>query len=341
MSAHRWVALGSTPMTTAQAKEWAGLPGRDIADTPLKVHFPVMVCVVCGESYEAALPDCLGDLEGDAPNEHIWQAYLTAASTEEQAAAWAAEGTDFEPGYPQVVAVLCLLCGESADDAPEECEERALFAGSSSPDGREDLSMEIPSVDGMPTNETDRRSPKGKDEREAVRESFAFLHKELDAFIEDAKPTDEDLHFARFRRLDREAITRLTRLAHHGRTAVLGFDPYFQEYDLYEDGTFWYDLFLTISITALSYQEASSEPIEPSAFDTLVITLVLISEYATRRYGDITKRNEEALGNILWATQDDGLKQSARWRAKGMGTAVEAFVETTIKKVENTPPLTS
>ena len=88
MTQHRWVALGGAPMTADQAEEWAGLTGIGVAKTSLEVFFSSMICAVCLEQFDEALPLCPGLAEGDE-NAHVWQAFFTAPATQEEAAAWA------------------------------------------------------------------------------------------------------------------------------------------------------------------------------------------------------------------------------------------------------------
>jgi hypothetical protein len=134
VSRHRWVALGAARMTTPQAREWAGLTGIGTVDAPLQVAFSSVVCAVCGENYGDALEECLGSIEDEPPTAHLWQAFLTLAVTDEEAQAWSDPEADFHPDRPQSVAVLCVLCGQSADGAPETCPERDFWT-SDVPDG--------------------------------------------------------------------------------------------------------------------------------------------------------------------------------------------------------------
>lgn len=127
MKRHRWVALGAASMTAAQAKEWAGLTGTGVTDTPLDVAFSTIVCLICGESYESALPECLGSLGEESETTHLWQALLTVPCTDEEAAAWADPDGEFNCERPQAIATLCVLCGQTADSADESCPERALW----------------------------------------------------------------------------------------------------------------------------------------------------------------------------------------------------------------------
>lgn len=133
-----------------------------------------------------------------------------------------------------------------------------------------------------------------------VEESLKDLRERLDAFIERAQRTDENLHLTRFKNLDRDSLTDLVQIAHAGRTRVPDHEKFLARNGFGGDGTFWNDLFLVISAVALSYEEAAGEPFSRHS-DMFVITLVLFSQYTTPHRGDIMERNREALTNILWA----------------------------------------
>ncbi len=126
MAQHRWVALGGAPMTQEQAKEWAALTGIGVAETPLEVFFSSMVCAVCLEPLEEALPQCPGLPAGDE-NSHVWQAFFTAPATEEEARAWADPDGEYHSGRPQSIAVHCVLCGSTPESPAAECDERAFW----------------------------------------------------------------------------------------------------------------------------------------------------------------------------------------------------------------------
>ena len=130
---HRWVALGGAPMTADQAEEWAGLTGIGVAETSLEVFFSSMICAVCLEQFDEALPLCPGLAEGDE-NAHVWQAFFTAPATQEEAAAWADPDGDYHSGRPQSIAVHCVLCGATPENPGEECEERSFWTKESSLD---------------------------------------------------------------------------------------------------------------------------------------------------------------------------------------------------------------
>lgn len=142
MTQHRWVALGAAPMTAEQAKEWAGLTGIGVAETPLKVFFSSMICAVCLEHFGEALPQCPGLPAGDE-NSHVWQAFFTAPATEEEASAWADPDGDYHSGRPRSIAVHCVLCGTTPENPDSECDERAFWTKESELDlAAEDFDQE-------------------------------------------------------------------------------------------------------------------------------------------------------------------------------------------------------
>lgn len=131
-------------MTNEQAEEWAGL-GRvgeepmtaeelaehmfgvvGVVDTPLEVLFSSMLCAVCLEHWDEALPECPGMATEDR-NQHVWQAFFTAPATDADAAAWADPEGEYSSGRPESIAVICVLCGESPGDTPPECRERTFW----------------------------------------------------------------------------------------------------------------------------------------------------------------------------------------------------------------------
>lgn len=168
-----------------------------------------------------------------------------------------------------------------------------------------------------------------------VASQFADLKRQLRSFIAAAAPTDKNLHLAAFKRLSEASLAELTRIAKEGLSKLDEHRDYFLKRDLYADGMFWYELFLTISHGAQSYKGATASPLDPSAVEELVRTLVRVAEYTTKQPGnDIYKRNQEALGDVLLHASDETLIQRARETAASLKNAeVIGFVEETIEKV--------
>src|SRR5665647_2395877 len=92
-------------------------------------------------------------------------------------------------------------------------------------------------------------------------------------------------------------------LAREGLKKVNENRDYFMECSLYEDGGYWYDLFLLIHGVGVA-QSNGQGPTELPAIETqrsVLSCLVDISEYSVVIPGDIYKRNVEALTAFLWA----------------------------------------
>lgn len=178
----------------------------------------------------------------------------------------------------------------------------------------------------------DREKP---DDARRVEANFVDLKRKLRAFVDDAQPTDDDLHFATFQSLDHKSLAELTRLAHEGRTRVSDQGDYFLNQELYGDGMYWYDLFLVISSAALCYRTRTGQSPAVDEVETLARTLVLISRYSAQHPSDIRKRNQEALGNLLWSTHDPELLERIIIFARGNDAMVVAFVQETAQLVRD------
>ena len=169
----------------------------------------------------------------------------------------------------------------------------------------------------------------------AVAEDFGDLKRRLARLVSQARPTDDNLHFARFQELDRNSWDELAALARGGLAKVRDHRHFFSDHDLYDDGMFWYELCLAISSASVSYRSATGEAPPANQLEELVDVLVDISHYSARRPSDMYKRNREALGNVLWAAEDETLIKRARRRAGEIAeTHVIAFVEDTIGAVK-------
>jgi hypothetical protein len=123
---HRWMGLGTARMSDGQAEGWSGLSG--VADDPLEMHLPRVVCVVCDAAYGETAEECLGPQPG-AHASHLWHVLLTIAMTDEEAETWAdPDAGDLGLGRPRSVNVVCVLCGQPFEGADETCEERAFWS---------------------------------------------------------------------------------------------------------------------------------------------------------------------------------------------------------------------
>ena len=126
---HRWIALGEAAVSDYAAREWAAAGEEEVAivDAPVEVSYFATICAVCLERHEDAPVECSGPL--DEGTEHVWSMMLTSVLTDEEASALAGDEDPVGATRPQAVVVVCVLCGSSAEQADEECPERALWAG--------------------------------------------------------------------------------------------------------------------------------------------------------------------------------------------------------------------
>jgi hypothetical protein len=173
------------------------------------------------------------------------------------------------------------------------------------------------------------------DEPTKMSDHFLDLNERLSTLVHNAQPTFDDLHFANFRNVDDACIKQLTGLAQEGRRRGDQHREHFLKRALYDDGMFWYKLFLAISAAVSCFRHSSGKPLAPQAVEMLAEELVLISEYATtRRHLDIEKRNRAALGNLLLNAYDEGLIRLIREKSRSLGNeGVEDFVVETLNQV--------
>ncbi len=163
---------------------------------------------------------------------------------------------------------------------------------------------------------------------------FDQLRAQLDQLMKNYNPRGENLHFSPLARADEKLFEDLLDLSRKGVDAVKKHRRYFKKDGLYSDGGFWYDLFLMISSAAVRIHDDPTQPTIPiRVVRGIVNALVDISVFTTQG-GDIQKRNDEALGNILWAFPNEAIVRLARDRARKIDSDdVTEFVEWTIERV--------
>jgi len=150
-------------------------------------------------------------------------------------------------------------------------------------------------------------------------------------------PNDDNLHFDAIQKADLNLFSELLQLTHDGLGKVNLNRDFFLKTSLYADDMFWYDLFLMISSASLGIQKDQKQKEIPVKIITgLVNNLISISEYSTINGGDITKRNHEALGNMLITFYNKDLMDKVH-KKRGLISleAVRDFLDWTINVVEN------
>ena len=162
--------------------------------------------------------------------------------------------------------------------------------------------------------------------REQIKADFQEIHARLRQLEKAHNPQDENLHFVPIVQADASLYVALLQLAREGLAKVRQHRDYFLKHDLYDDGMFWYDLFVLISAGGVRVvADKGRSSITPEVINGLTEVLVEISEYTVLGIGgDIIKRNYEALGNTLWAFYSDDLVTLARLKGREVG--VREFV---------------
>ncbi|MCL4799143.1 MAG: hypothetical protein KJ025_06115 [Burkholderiales bacterium] len=103
-------------------------------------------------------------------------------------------------------------------------------------------------------------------------------------------------------------------------------------HDLYGD---WYTLYQLIDSAAILVgNEARQAEIPLDVVEDLIVLLVETSQFAPGRWADLTKRNHEALGDLLLKFDRGELTLLARRTAEKFGSTVREFVDRTINEVE-------
>jgi len=150
--------------------------------------------------------------------------------------------------------------------------------------------------------EKKKRRPKYKELREQIEEDFEEIHSKLRYNEKLYNPHKLNLHFDDLPRADAELYRELLVLSREGLKKVKHHGEYFTSHPLYDDGMFWYDLFLLINSAALRIiRDGNQTEIPREIAMGLIENLIEITTYSTVHLGDIKERNYEALGNTLIA----------------------------------------
>jgi len=146
------------------------------------------------------------------------------------------------------------------------------------------------------------RRPKYKELRAQIEADFEEIHNKLRYIEKLYNPSKLNLHFDDLSRADAELYKELLVLSREGLKRAKRNEEYFSSHPLYDDGMFWYELFLLISSAALRIiRDGDQADIPKEIVKTLTKNLIEITPYSTFHLGDITKRNYEALCNTLIA----------------------------------------
>jgi hypothetical protein len=145
-------------------------------------------------------------------------------------------------------------------------------------------------------------------ERQDFSGEFKGLRERLMALEKRFNPEKSNLHFGapRTSMVWPGLWEEIDELACEGLKKVNEHRDYFLEQGMYDDGMYWYELFLLIHGVGVA-QSNGQGPTELPTLETqrsILSCLVDISEYSVVIPGDIYSRNCEALTAFLWAFPD-------------------------------------
>ncbi len=150
--------------------------------------------------------------------------------------------------------------------------------------------------------ERKKRGLQSEEFREQIEEDFEEIHNRLRDIEKLYNAHKLNLHFDDLPRADAELYRELLVLSREGLEKVKHHGEYFTSHSLYDDGMFWYDLFLLINSAALRIiRDGNQTEIPREIAMELIENLIEITTYSTVHLGDIKKRNHAALGNSLIA----------------------------------------
>jgi hypothetical protein len=180
-----------------------------------------------------------------------------------------------------------------------------------------------------------RKRPQSEDARRKIEADFEEIHGRLREVEKVYNPQKLNLHFDALQRADAGLYKELLILTREGLEKVKSHGDYFSNHALYDDGMFWYDLFLVISAAALSIvRNGKKTNIPQNVVMELIENLVEISTYSTVHTGDIVKRNYDALGNTLIAFFSEEILELVHKRKKALSSEkAKELIEYSIKSV--------
>jgi hypothetical protein len=170
----------------------------------------------------------------------------------------------------------------------------------------------------------------------AVSADFDEARSRLAALIRSYRKGEEELHFEPLERVDTELFSGLANLAQEGVRLVRKHHGHFARHPLYDDGMFWYNLFVASSAAAGRILTDGRLPSIPREHpEALIDSLVSISRYSTVHEGDIWKRNHEALGSMTCAFYDERLIRRLRSAVRSSKTKpMRALLSDSLKSAE-------
>lgn len=168
-----------------------------------------------------------------------------------------------------------------------------------------------------------------------IEKSFRRLRSRLDRLESRYNRTGKNLHLESLAFGDSDLFPLLVSLTDEGLKAVRACHPYFSTHALYDDGMFWYELFLAITAASARIRLDAAQAYIPDAIvDRLLKNLIRISRYSAVHGGDIAKRNHEALGNTLLEFYSTARVRLIREAARMAKPPMRSFLKGVIHHVE-------
>jgi len=135
-----------------------------------------------------------------------------------------------------------------------------------------------------------------------LKTDFKHVRRRLDKLERKYNPQRHNLHFYSVSKADLALFRELLELAKEDLRLINAHREYCLNVSLYDDGYSTYDLFLLIGASANRARiDKIQKDIDLSLIIKLIDALRKICFFTTNLGGDIYKRNQEALGNILLA----------------------------------------
>ena len=185
--------------------------------------------------------------------------------------------------------------------------------------------------------EKKKRRPKYKELREQIEADFKEIRNRLRDIEKLYNPHQLNLHFDDLPRADAELYRDLLVLSREGLEKVKHHREYFTSHSLYDDGMFWYDLFLLINSAALRIiRDGNQTEIPQEIAMELIENLIEITTYSTVHLGDIKKRNYEALCNTLIAFYSKKTLELVNKRMRAISSkSAKELINRSIKSAED------
>lgn len=136
---------------------------------------------------------------------------------------------------------------------------------------------------------------------ENIRATFKEVREKLTILEKKGNPGDLNLHFDRLENVDACFFPELLNIAQDGLRLVNKNRNYFLNNGCYGANNFLYALFLLTSSAAISVRNRLQTDIPRELIKKLLDILAKLSFYTTKQGGDIYKRNQEAIIEILFA----------------------------------------